>query len=215
MGKPLEGQLETFAKQQIKSGTVLGQYVGHELLEDEFCRIYNGTREEIDHMKYLMGESISYQHYTFSANPKKKRKLNENYRSSFKENVDEEITIFIDPLSAMPDSPLIRINDGRQDIFNPKLTSPDKRRINCAFVSILVNKWPAIFLITTKTIKKNESLHVYYGEGYRLILESEKLNIDARNKWIAAAKEILTKLTDDEGRRRSSATVQKLSVATQ
>ena len=54
----LEGEKGTFVKIDIPSGVILGQYVGNEMLHQEYQTVYNGTKEEMEHLTYLHGESL-------------------------------------------------------------------------------------------------------------------------------------------------------------
>ena len=54
----LEGQNECVARVNIDEGVILGQYYGAEMLKSEFDATYNGTMEELEHLKYSHGEEL-------------------------------------------------------------------------------------------------------------------------------------------------------------
>ena len=62
-------------------------------------------------------------------------------------------------------------NDGRVDLTQ-KPTLSDRSRINTRFVSVLCDGFPAIFVETTRKIKKNEALWSDYGESYHEVFDS-------------------------------------------
>eukprot|EP01084_Bolivina_argentea_P020055 37330_1 len=136
----LNGQMETYSLINIEKGIILGQYCGKEMLKDEFYKIYNGTMEESYHFSFLHGDCLFVPLFIENNNninepPRKKRKYNGNNKMK-----GEIYEIFIDAADNQK-SRLIFINDGRRDINsrNECLIGKDDKRINCEFISVLVN----------------------------------------------------------------------------
>eukprot|EP01084_Bolivina_argentea_P279483 477814_1 len=171
----LIGQLDTFAKVNIPTGTILGQYVGHEMLEDEYHRKYKGTKEDHIHRLYLHSEYLligNDNRNLNERNPKKKRRLNTNTQNKH----NNKIRIVIDALSADKTNPLLYLNDGRKDIKTTEPTTEDlEERINAEFVSCLVNGYPNILVRTIKDIPRGKSVLIYYGE-YKDVIENAEKN---------------------------------------
>eukprot|EP01084_Bolivina_argentea_P279484 477817_1 len=167
----LIGQLDTFAKCNIPEGTILGQYIGHEMLEDEYHKKYKGTKEDEIHRIYLHSEYLLIENdkNLNEMNARKKRRLNKNVENK---NNNRKILIVIDALSVDKTNPLLYLNDGRKDIERPKPTRKDlEGRINTEFVSCLVNGYPNILVRTIKNISKGRSVLSYYGERYKEVME--------------------------------------------
>ena len=64
------------------------------------------------------------------------------------------------------------INDGRFEIENKELQTMNKSRINCEYIEVLVNGYPAILVRTTKKISKGDTLWIWYGPQYHLVMEA-------------------------------------------
>ena len=172
----LNGESETFAKRKIDRGVILGQYCGHEMLKEEYFKIYNGTREEAEHYRYLHGTEL------------KLTKINKT------------IDLFIDPFDKFyrdkrncqhRKSPLIFINDARFNIKDKELQKSDKQRINCEYVEIMVNGFVAILVRTTKRIKKDETLWISYGPQYDLVMNVQETSDDQKHKMKSGANNIM------------------------
>lgn len=191
---------ETFALIEINKGVILGQYGGSEMLKSEYLKIYNGTKQEAVNDKYLHGENLFIPTSILNKNPKKKRKLNKNEKEKGK-----VIEVYIVPFNEEKQSkksPLLFINDSRFDINSEKeLNENERARTNCEFVSVLVNGWISILVRTTKKIKKNQSLLIWYGHSYHLIMENMEFIKDAKNKMEKHIRSILSSVDigDDLG----------------
>ena len=72
------------------------------------------------------------------------------------------------------------INDCRKNIYLKNLTNDDNNHLNCIFVTGLVNGWPSVFLVTTKTIEKNVQLLTDYGKDYSDTLAQESEYVGPR-----------------------------------
>ena len=168
----LVGQKGTFAKMDIDEGVILGQYLGREMLEEEYHAVYNGTREEKDHLTFANGAELMVD--------------------------DKIITIIIDAFPAYKDSPLLYINDGRENIRD-NATPRDEERINTEFVSVLCNGWPMVLLRTTKPLKAGNQLFIHYGETYNGALDQIHTIDDQQKKMKREVTHILNKygLTQD------------------
>ena len=158
-------QKETFAKVDIKKSTIIGQYVGNEMSQEEYHKIYNGTKEEMDHLTYMMGDKV---------------KVN-----------GKEIEIYIDGYAASKSSPLLFINDGRANM-RVEETQSDSIRMNTEYVSVLCNGWPMMLVRTTKNISAGDSLWINYGPSYGLVLDMQALMYDQKMKSIRSVEQILT-----------------------
>lgn len=169
----LVGQQETFAKVRIDKGVILGQYVGNEMLKSEFQDIYNGTKQELHHMKYCHGDKLEVN--------------------------GEESEMYIDGIAACTTSPLLFINDGRADIMNV-VRAEDQQRMNTEYVSCLVNGWPMILVRTTKVIEADDSLWINYGNKYALVNDAHDCVYDQQTKTLRSVKQILTGIDLEEQR---------------
>ena len=88
---------------------------------------------------------------------------------------------------------LLRINDGRINIFKPA-TNEDRVRINCRFVSVLANGWPLILVQTIKPIKAGQALWTDYGSSYHNVLNQIHTINDQTNKMISCSQHILNNI---------------------
>lgn len=169
----LVGQKGTFAKVDIPRGVILGQYVGNEMLKEEFQKIYDGTKEELEHLTFMHGQRLT---------------VNE-----------AEMDIYIDGYAACRTSPLLFVNDGRVDIMQ-EATAEDRARMNTEYVGCLVNGWPMVLVRTTKEIRKGHPLWIDYGSNYGLVLDAQAFVYDQRKKTIRSVEHILTGIDLDEMR---------------
>ena len=172
--KILEGQSEAYAKVDIPGSIILGQYVGNEMLHNEYLEVYSGTTEEMEHLTYMHGEQL----------------LLSNGR---------EIDIDIDGIAVGKSSPFLYINDGRRNM-REKETAADQQRMNTEFVSVLCNGWPLILVMTTKSVKAGESLWINYGPRYGLVLDEQALIYDQKKKAIRSVDQILRGIDLEEER---------------
>jgi len=83
----------------------------------------------------------------------------------------EVMKLYIDPVLAQSDSPLLMINDCRANIYEEQLTEEDEQRKNCEMISVKVNGWPTL-IRATKKIAKGEPLYFFYGLQYAKVLEA-------------------------------------------
>ena len=144
LGSKLQNDKECFAKCTIAKGVIVGQYIGYEVLDNEWKLLFRGTRTEKSHLTYSMSAPLS----TGSS------MIVDGY-SHYRDSMD----------AADDSSFLLRINDGRVDLTHPP-TMPDRLRINTRFVSVLCDGFPVILVETTRKIKKDEALWIDYGERY-------------------------------------------------
>ena len=171
----LRGQRECFAKLDIPKGTILGQYVGTEMLQSEFHAIYNGTREEMHHLSYMHGETLLVPN-------------------------GGRIELYVDGIGAGDKSPFLYINDGRSNIRENE-TTEDAQRMNVEFVGVLCNGWPIIFIRSTKPIKAADSLWINYGSQFGLVLDEQFLEKQRRDRIQYSIDNILAgiDLEEDKG----------------
>eukprot|EP01083_Nonionella_stella_P078765 215741_1 len=177
----LEGAKECYAKVNIDKGVILGQYIGNEMLKEEFDQVYNGTREEMHHMTYMFGDTVIIPDAE-RMNASKKRKLNNGKHCI-------EFEVYIDGIAADTSVPLLYINDGRVNM-DVEPTVQDKRRINVEFVSILCNGWPYVMIRSTKKLNKG-SIWVNYGCSYGFVMECKAIVEDAKQKQLRMVRQIL------------------------
>ena len=168
----LVGQQGTFAKVDIAEGVILGQYLGNEMLQEESQDVYNGTKEEKDHLTFANGAELMVN--------------------------GKILSIVIDAFPAFSDSPLLYINDGRTN-FKETATPIDEERINTEFVSVLCNGWPMVLVRSTKPIKAGQQLYIDYGATYNNVLDQIQTICDQQKKMKRETKRILNKygLTED------------------
>ena len=88
-------------------------------------------------------------------------------------------SLYIDPKAIkggrLPDNHFAsRCNDARKNIQSNRWTKIDKETKNCTFRSLRINRWPSVFLETTRDIKKGEQLFTDYGKKYGCLMEREK-----------------------------------------
>ena len=160
----LKDQQECFAKMDIPSGTILGQYVGNEMLKNEYHAIFNGTKEEMEHLTYMHGDTVQLPD-------------------------GRKIDVYVDGI-ASGKSPFLYINDGRSNLRKEE-TEEDAMRMNVQFMIPLANGWPIILLRTTKAIKSGDSLYINYGPRFGLVLDEQALVYDQRQKTIRSVDQIL------------------------
>ena len=170
--KILKNQKECYAKVDLDAGTVIGQYIGNEILENEWYELFNGTNTEKEHMIYRFGTPISGSQY-----------MEIDAYSVYKHQMDKD-----DDKSF-----LLRLNDGRVNIFDPA-TKNDKKRINCRFVSVLANGWPMVLVQTTKKVKAGKALWIDYGPNYKGVLDEIHTIDDQKNKMAAHSNLILNNI---------------------
>lgn len=84
----------------------------------------------------------------------------------------EVMKLYIDPVLAQSNSPLLMINDCRANIYEEQLTEEDERRQNCEMISVKVNGWPTTLIRSTRKIEKDEPLYLFYGLQYAKVLEA-------------------------------------------
>ena len=119
------------------------------------------------------------------SNPSSKRKLNNNESDISNLQTkgtkletelfvnNKQMRLIIDPVSlgfgkGLPNDHFVsRSNDCRKNIRINRIFKGDQARFNCEFVSVRVNGWPSIFLMTIKDVKKGNQLWSYYGSRYK------------------------------------------------
>ncbi len=55
----LIGQKETYTNVNINKGVIIGQYVGSQLLQEEYYDIYNSTTDELDHLTFMHSDILT------------------------------------------------------------------------------------------------------------------------------------------------------------
>eukprot|EP01084_Bolivina_argentea_P195351 335148_1 len=148
----LNGQKGVIATKVIGENTCISQYSGVEYSADEWDKIYSGSNKFIKHRQYLCSSDIN------------------NYK------------ITIDPMELSDKQYCIYINDYRQNIFQSTFvgTGDDEKYYNTDFCEVLVNGYPAIFLVTKRKIEINEELCCFYGADYGDILKDVAKNEDEK-----------------------------------
>ena len=172
--KILEGQKECYAKLNIPNGTILRQYVGNEMTQSEYHKIYNGTKEEMHHLSFMHGDTLLLPD-------------------------GERLDIYIDGIGVGDTSPLLYINDGRANI-REKETPGDAKRMNVEFIGVLCNGWPMILVRSTKPIKSGDSLWINYGPRFGLVLDEHDLVKQQRDRMQESFDNILSGVNLNENR---------------
>jgi len=163
----LNGQFGIRARRDIPCSTCLGQYIGGELLQDAFDKIFDGAGNEYDHNLYSFDQEIDRKELCRvscrdKAEPTKKR------RKQRRKAPPRKIFI-IDPFIGewAEDELILRyVNDCRADINTPRPTAEDGEFYNVEFAGLNVNGWPQTFLVTKRDIKRGEELCTYYGPEF-------------------------------------------------
>ena len=140
----LMGQKGLRAKLNIPRNTCLGQYVGVTYLKEEYVQIFENSSEG-----YLRNM------YAFDLNV----------------DVDEEeVELVLDcfALTRMigESGHLMRINDCRLDIHQPRPSNDDRMFENVEIVECKVNGWPVVFVVTSKDINAGDELCAWFGENF-------------------------------------------------
>ncbi|ETO09335.1 hypothetical protein RFI_28052 [Reticulomyxa filosa] len=165
----LNGQIGIKAKMDIPKHTIIGQHYGVEFLCSEFEWLYGGTSEEWQHNTYA--HTINVKEETFNNYLKltdKRQSRSQNNRSD-----TTSVAIVIDPCSLRGTSqePLLMfLNDCRLHIESVHATEQDLMHENVEFLSCTLNGWPTLFAWTSKDVKKEEELFLYYGKYYNEIM---------------------------------------------
>ena len=165
----------------IPKNTCLGQYIGGEILQDAFDKIFDGSGSEYDHNLYsfdqeidakeLLRVSVQSTSKEKEREKKKKKKSRKRGRKKGGKNRDEvpQKIFIIDPFIGewAEDELLLRyVNDCRSDINTPTPTTDDDQYYNVEFAGLTVNGWPQTFLMTKREIKSGEELMTYYGDEF-------------------------------------------------
>lgn len=174
----LNGQFGISAQRDIPQCTCLGQYIGGEILQDAFDKIFDGTGDEYDHNLYSFDQEIDSKELQRVNVPPKKEKKEKKKKAQRKQRrkkgkyakdaVPQKIFI-IDPFVGEwgEDELMLRyVNDCRADINTPTPTTEDGKFYNVEFAGLSVNGWPQTFLMTRRDIKKGEELCTYYGDEF-------------------------------------------------
>ena len=91
-----------------------------------------------------------------------------------------QMSLFIDPVAlgfgkGLSDNHFAaRSNDCRLNMYDDTMSKDDKKRLNCKFVTVLINRWPSVFLVTIKNVKKGQQLWSDYGDKYSDIFDESK-----------------------------------------
>lgn len=169
----LNGQNGVRVKRDIPKNTCLGQYIGGEILQDAFDKIFDGSGREYDHNLYSFDQEIDAKELQrVNVIPKdKKKKSRKRGRKKGKLSKDEvpQKIFIIDPFIGEwgEDELMLRyVNDCRADINTPTPTTDDNQYYNVEFAGLSVNGWPQTFLMTKRDIKRGEELLTYYGDEF-------------------------------------------------
>eukprot|EP01084_Bolivina_argentea_P224885 380168_1 len=167
----LNGQFGVMATMDIPKYVCLGQYIGSEIEQISFGKIFDGTNEEYEHNVYAFDQKIDegelkkigvIESKWFVIDPKVGKWKNDELLMSF-------------------------VNDCRQDIGKNKPTKKDNKFFNVEFVGVKVNGWPQTFLVTKRKVRKGEELMTFYGTDFSkaitMKLQNEQQQI-ARKKRI-------------------------------
>jgi len=92
-------------------GVCLGRYFGNELLEEEYEQRYMGTREWVIHDAYA-------------------------FDIEFQQNDGTVQNMVIDGYDYDKEHPLLRVNDCRRDLTQPKCTPDDRKHQNSVFIKV-------------------------------------------------------------------------------
>ena len=180
----IKGQMECYVKcsnynYKIPAGTIIGKFIGKELLKHEFQELYSDDKERMEHLQF------TYKNAALLPNGKL-------------------MQIYVDGIAADPTYPLLYINDYRRDVRG-EATSEVKERINTEFVMCLVNGWPETFIKTTKWLHEGDCLFIDYGIRYGTVLGPSLKHMDRKSKYpvvradVRGDSENEENLIDDEG----------------
>ena len=150
----LNQQFGVKAQMDIPQFTVLSKYIGYECTSKEYKNYY---QQQTPNNKLL------HDKYTFILEFDNLF-LPLNY--TLPPHVQDG-KIYVDPIALgkgrIKETNIIAfVNDCRTNMAINQLSNEDQNRYNCNFVECLIDGYPSLFLITFKTIKKNEPLWTYY-----------------------------------------------------
>ena len=95
---------------------------------------------------------------------------------SFDVTIDNNNIMVIDGLSVK--NLLMYVNDCRQNIKLKHILKEDKKHWNVSFITVKINEYPHIFLITNKNIKQGVDLLSFYGFEYGVTIDQCDRQID-------------------------------------
>ena len=153
----LVGQKRVVALRDIPQYTVLGLYMGFMALDTEWSAMFDYSKVDEEHARYLFSIGL--------------------------DEKDPTQSLVIDPIeSKMMDLVLLYINDIRANIEEPEPTAEDKALQNCKFTTVNVYGWPTAMVITTKRIVKGEELLLDYGKAYSDGIKTDERWVEIRKQ---------------------------------
>jgi len=180
----LNGQFGVRVIRDIPKNTCLGQYIGGEILQDAFDKIFDGSGNEYDHNLYSFDQEIDEKELQrIHLIPSKRKSQRKHKRKKGKEEQLQKIFI-IDPFIGEwgEDELMLRyVNDCRADITKTFPTAEDGKYYNVEFAGLNINGWPQTFLMTKREIKKGEELLTYYGDEFANAIQM-KVEADQQKK---------------------------------
>lgn len=156
--KALHGQSGAKAKKDSPRATIMGCYMGNEMLVQEFQE--PNSLEYYARNLYLMSAS-----FDLATATKKGKKIPQKIIEKMKEFEK----IIIEPNRNNRCLPSL-INDCRKNIYKKEKTDEDKNRQNVEFIEVSVNLWPMVFVVSLRPLCKGEQLFADYGDAYHSIL---------------------------------------------
>ena len=144
----LVGQIGIFAKKDIPSDTVIGEYTGVYGLEQEFERRYSHTTKYAQHVAYLYGVQT---------------KSGTNIHIDARAILPSDQDNWIQKEQELQYVMMAMMNDGHQNVRRYDDPAP---AVNSRFTNIHVNRFPQAIAITTKRIRRGQQLFVEYGKRF-------------------------------------------------
>ena len=169
------GQYGIVAKRDIVKNTCIGHYYGDEYLLEEYesqfpWDVYGEKEGHPWRKKWDYYMTVPYQ--SFADRQLKLRNLNatmtmDAYHSyNYEKYVGEGGQDLSERQSRMKENLEVFVNDARKDLYGENLKAADFERKNAEFVYCSVDGVLQTFLVTTKDVKADEQLFVYYGPNY-------------------------------------------------
>ena len=150
----LRGQHGAAATEDFDAGLCVGQYVGDEMLDVEFERLYPWP-----HDRWYAAMHLSYD-----------KGINDRTFSRFFSKTPEPLRQIPNDivLTVAGNGTLAFVNDCRADMTEKTITPADEARRNADFVYCDVDGALVPFLVTLKPVPKGHQLLAYYGPHFLL-----------------------------------------------
>lgn len=152
-----ENETKLITKCDINKCVVIGQYFGILTMGNEYDQIYDGSVNIDDHNLFCFNLRIDSIQSIASAEYSELCGFDEN---EYKKEENVSFDVVVDALRFDKES------ESTKNLFLRMRHCDDTNKANVIFLTVYINEWPNIFLITTQGIKANDELITFYDSDF-------------------------------------------------